>query len=121
MAILGALFRAVVVALAIWVGQTVLAPSNKTGIWAMVSLGIASALAGMLLTRYAVRSHGRISGAGLQFFATTAVLEIFYWLLPKYYPATAGYDAGLAVAVGLLSGLSEWIVPDLTMIKKPRT
>ncbi len=121
MTILGAFIRAVVVTVSMWVGQTVIGPSNKTGLWAMASLGIASAIVGVVITRYVAHTRRRLSAAGLQFLATTLVLEVFYLLLPKVHPLTSGSDAGLALAIGVISGLSEWIVPDLSPIRRPRT
>ena len=112
MTTLRALFRAVIVALAIWVGQNLVSPVNTAGVWAMISLGIASALAGVLLTRYVARSSARLQEAGLQFVATTVSLVLFYWFLPKH-GAMAGWDVVLAVGVGVVSGATEWIVPDL--------
>lgn len=112
MTTLRALFRAVVVALAIWVGQNLVAPVNTAGIWAMISLGIASALAGALLTQYLAKSSRRIADASLQFVATTVILALFYWFLPKH-GSMAGRDLILAVGVGAISGITEWLVPDL--------
>ncbi len=111
MALLQAFFRAVVVASAIWAGQTALAPANKMGIWAMVSLGIASGLLGLILTRVATRADTRALSAMLEFLGTTVILAVFYLLLPKSLAAWAA-DFVLAVVVGAVSGLVEWVLPD---------
>jgi len=119
--VLIALIRTVVVAVAIWVGQSLLGPSHKTGIWAMVSLGIASAIAGVLLTRVVARSHRRVQEAALQSVATAVILAVYYLLLPISHIITAGYDLMLVIGVAVLSGLSEWMAPDIAPITKPRT
>lgn len=108
-----AVVRAVVVALAIWAGQTVMPSSNRIGIWAMVSLGIGSAVLGMLLTRLITYSHRRWSAGLLNFVGTTVILLGFYLLLPKR-PAMVMPDLILAFEVGVLSGLTEGFLPERT-------
>lgn len=120
MTTLRALFRAVVVALAIWAGQSIIVSANKTGTWAMVTLGIASAIGGVLLTRFLAHTDNRLGESGLQFVATAAILVLYYWLLPKN-AAMVGPDLGLAVSVAILSGLAEWLVPDVVAPRKRQT
>lgn len=119
MTILRALFRTMVVGLSIWIGQN-LVPANTTGIWAMVSLGIASAIGGVILTRYMAHTKHRGQEAILQFVATSVILELYYLLLPKH-PAMEAADAALAALVGVASGISEWLVPDVRASTTRRT
>ncbi|NMP23275.1 hypothetical protein [Sulfobacillus harzensis] len=111
---LRALFRAVVVALAIWAGQSLVPSSNRAGIWAMVSLGIGCAVLGVILVKAVWTADGRMARAGLQFLATAVILEVFYWLLPKTIGMGVS-DFVLALAIGIVSGLSEWVAPDVPM------
>jgi hypothetical protein len=111
MMILRGMIRVVILALTIWVGQGIVAFSTKTGIWAMVSLGIAAALAGMLLLRYVLPMKSRGSQALIQFATTGLLVEAYYVLVPR--PAYQVVpDILLALGVATVSGLFEWFVPD---------
>jgi uncharacterized membrane protein YeaQ/YmgE (transglycosylase-associated protein family) len=112
MTVIRAFFRTVVVALAIWAGQVILRPRvNSMGLWAMISLGIAAAVFGALLTRLLTATRSRWMEGFLQFVATSIVLLAYYLVLPKH-PLMEGPDLALSIAVGALSGLTEWLVPE---------
>lgn len=110
MTLIRAFFRAVIVALAVWAGQSIL-PANRVGIWAMVSLGIAAAILGLLFTHILTHPKSRGTSAAWQFAATAIVLFAFYWLIPKH-PLMVGPDMTLVIAIAIISGLSEWFVSD---------
>lgn len=107
-----ALLRALVIAIAIWVGQVVLSPSHKAGVWAMVSLGIASALLGLLVGEILWRHRSRIGAAAWHFFSTLVVMEVFYLMLPHVSLRSFNADFILSVGVAVVSGVSEWMVAD---------
>ncbi len=109
---LRALFRAVVVALAIWAVQSMVPTANRAGIWAMVSLGIASAVLGLIMVKAVWTAESRLAHAGLQFLATAVIIEVFYWLLPKT-PGMGVSDFLVALIIGVISGASEWLAPDM--------
>lgn len=124
MALLRALMRAVIIALAIWAGQAVIVQANHAGIWAMVTLGIGSAVLGLILTRYLIHPGGRGQEGGIQFFSTGIVVGVFYALLPKR-PGMALADFVLTLGVAVVAGLTEGFVPDHVVdrkgTRKPRT
>lgn len=101
-----ALLRTVIVGLAIWAFQTLLRPVNVVGIWAMVSLGIASAIVGYLLTDIVTHARTRALTAMWHFVGTLVVLEGYYALLPKHVSMVMG-DILLALVVAILSGFLE--------------
>ncbi|PSR20616.1 MAG: hypothetical protein C7B45_13965 [Sulfobacillus acidophilus] len=111
MTILRGLVRVVLVALAIWVGQGIVPLSTKTGIWAMVSLGIAAALAAMLLLRYVLPLKNRGSQAMVQFAVTGILIEVYYFLVSRFAYHMAP-DTVLALGTAIVSGLFEFAVPD---------
>jgi hypothetical protein len=117
--VLRGLFRTVVVALSILAAQ-IIVRANTVGFWAMVSLGIGSAVAGVLVTRYVAHARTRRQEALWQFVVTTLLLEGYYLVLPKL-SVWAIPDAILAGAVGVVSGLSEWVVPDVAAVTTRRT
>ncbi len=106
-----ALFRSVVIALALWAGQSLVKPVNHIGIWAMVSLGVASALLGVILIETLFHEASRSGQAFVQFIAAGVILEIFYLVVPKG-PRMAAGDFTLAILVALMSGLAEWLAPE---------
>lgn len=106
-----ALFRSVVIAVALWVGQSLVKPINHIGIWAMVSLGIASALFGVVLIKTLFHHANRSGEAFVQFIASGVILEVFYLVVPKA-PRMAAGDFTLAVLVALVSGFAEWLAPE---------
>lgn len=107
-----ALIRALIIAVAIWVGQLLLPPSHKAGIWAMVSLGIASALVGLVLIEVVGRRPSRLAEAAWHFFSTLVIMEAFYLLLPRVSLRSFNADFILALGVAVVSGLSQWLVRD---------
>lgn len=107
-----ALVRALIIAVAIWVGQLLLPPSHKAGIWAMISLGIASALLGLLLVEVVGRRASRVAEAAWHFVSTLVILEVFYLLLPRVSLSSFNADFILALGVALVSGLSQWLMRD---------
>lgn len=109
---LRALFRAVVVSLAIWAVQSMVPTANRTGIWAMVSLGIASAVLGLIMVKAVWTAESRMAHASLQFLATAVVMEVFYWLMPTT-PGMGVSDFLVALVIGVISGASEWVAPDV--------
>ncbi len=110
-----ALLRALVIALAIWVGQLVLTASHKAGIWAMVSLGIASAILGLGLVEVFAAHRGRRAQVTWHFLATLIVMEAFYMLLPRVSIPAFNADFVLSLGVAVISGLSEWLVKDMPL------
>ncbi len=107
-----ALLRALVIAIAIGVGQILLTPSHKVGIWAMVSLGIASALVGLVVVETLWKHRSRIAAAAWHFFSTLVVMEAFYLLLPRVSLRSFNADFILALGVAVVSGISEWMIGD---------
>ena len=107
-----ALVRALIIAAAIWVGQLLLPAAHQAGIWAMVSLGIACALLGLVLVGMVSRRSSRLAEAAWHFFSTLMTLEVFYLLLPRGSLRSFNADFMLALGVAVVSGLSQWLVRD---------
>lgn len=106
MNLIRALIRAIVIAIAIWIGQLVIPYAHHSGIWAMVSLGIAGGLLGALFTRSATRGTAVL----VNFLATAVVIGGYFMLLPQA-PGALAADLALALMVGAVSGFIGWFVP----------